>query len=211
MAAEGLVRNLPVSSGFLNAAALSDGNLVNFFNTARDGAVSNHTVKDHFGILEDTLLGRWLPAYTRRPKRRVIAAPKFYFTDVGVVNFLARRGKLEPGGELYGKAFENWVLHEIWAHDAYRATYAEIHYWRLASGIEVDFVLGDMAVAIEAKASSRITDSHLKGLRQLANDHPRTRRVVVRLEPKRRRTRDGIEILPVRAFLAELGALLGGY
>ena len=46
----------------------------------------------YFGILEDTLLGRWLPAYTKRPKGHLIGAPKFYFADVGVVNQLARRG-----------------------------------------------------------------------------------------------------------------------
>ena len=34
----------------------------------------------------------------------VVAAPKFYFGDVGVVNFLATRGALQPGGELFGKA-----------------------------------------------------------------------------------------------------------
>ena len=34
---------------------------------------------------------RWLPAYRRRPNRRVIAAPKLYFSDAGVVNRLARR------------------------------------------------------------------------------------------------------------------------
>ena len=36
-----------------------------------------------------------------------------YFADVGVVNRLARRGELLPGSELYGKAFENWVFHEL--------------------------------------------------------------------------------------------------
>ncbi len=208
VAAEGLVRNLPVFSAFLNAAALSDGDLVNFANIARDCGVSGHTVKGHFGILEDTLLGRWLPAFTKRPKRRVVAAPKFYFSDVGVVNHLARRGAIQPGGELFGKAFENWVLHELLAYNAYHETFAELFYWRLASGIEVDFVIGDMAVAIEAKASSRITSDHLKGLRHLHDDHPRTRRVVVCLEPKRRTTDDGIEILSAHAFVEELGALL---
>jgi predicted AAA+ superfamily ATPase len=210
VAAEGLVRNLPVFSAFLNAAALSDGDLVNFANIARDCGVSGHTVKGHFSILEDTLLGRWLPAYTRRPKRRVVLAPKFYFSDVGVVNYLARRGTLQPGGELYGKAFENWVLHELLAFNAYSESFAELSYWRLASGVEVDFIVGQMAVAIEAKASARITADHLKGLRHLRADHPRARRVVVCLEPKRRVTEDGIEILPAFVFTAELDRLMAG-
>jgi predicted AAA+ superfamily ATPase len=208
VAAEGLVRNLPVFSAFLGAAALSDGDLVNFANIARDCGVSGHTVKGHFEILEDTLLGRWLPAYTRRPKRRVIAAPKFYFADVGVVNHLARRGTISRGGELFGKAFENWVHHELVARMAYRAPTATLSYWRLASGIEVDFVVGDMDVAIEAKATARVTADHLAGLRHLHADHPRARRVVVCLEPKRRRTDDGIDILPVATFVAMLGELV---
>jgi len=208
VAAEGLVRNLPVFSAFLNAAALSDGGLVNFANIARDCGVSGHTVKGHFGILEDTLLGRWLPAYTKRPKRRVVAAPKFYFSDVGVVNHLARRGRLQPGGELFGKAFENWVLHELFAYNAYHERGADLSYWRLASGIEVDVIVGNMAVAIEAKATAKITADHLKGLRHLRADHPKARRVAVCLEPRRRVTEDGIEILPVSAFTEELEALL---
>lgn len=208
VAAEGLVRNLPVFSAFLNAAALSDGGLVNFANIARDCGVSGATVKGHFGILEDTLLGRWLPAFTKRPKRRVVLAPKFYFSDVGVVNYLARRGTVHPGGELFGKAFENWVLHELIAYDAYHETRAELAYWRLASGIEVDFIIGNMTVAVEAKATARITTDHLKGLRHLRDDHPKARRVVVCLESRRRTTDDGIEILPVHAFVEELGALL---
>jgi predicted AAA+ superfamily ATPase len=200
VAAEGLVRNLPVFSAFLGAAALADGELVNFTNIARECGVSSPTVKGHFGILEDTLLGSWLPGYTRRPKRRVIAAPKFFFADVGVVNHLARRGRMVPGGELFGKAFENWVYHELRAANAYGGDHRDLFYWRLASGIEVDFIVGNMAVAIEAKAAAKITADHLKGLRHLHADHPRARRIVVCLEPRRRRTDDGIEILPFRVF-----------
>ncbi len=207
VAAEGLVRNLPVFSEFLNVAALSDGELVNFSTIARDCGVSSHTIKGYFGILEDTLLGQWLPAYTKRPKRRVIAAPKFYFADIGVVNHLARRGELHPGSELYGKAFENWVCHELRAHNAYSEAFARLSYWRLASGIEVDFVVNDMQVAIEAKATAKVTSDHLKGLRSLVLDHPRTKqRVVVCLERQSRRTDDGILILSATDFHARLRA-----
>jgi predicted AAA+ superfamily ATPase len=208
VAAEGLVRNLPVFSAFLGAAALSDGSLVNFANIARECGVSSHTVKSHFEILEDTLIGRWLPAYTHRPKRRVIASPKFYFNDVGVVNHLARRGRIEPRSELFGRAFENWVHHELVAYRSYHAPSLAVSYWRLASGIEVDFVVGSMDVAIEAKATSRVTSDHLSGLRHLHADHPRARRVVVSLEPKRRRTDDGIEVIPAAVFAASLDSLM---
>ena len=205
VAAEGLVRNLPAFSGFLTAAALTDGEIVNFTNLAADCGVSSHTARSHFEILEDTLLGRWLPAYRKRPKRRLVTAPKFYFADVGVVNRLAKRGALAPGGELYGKAFENWVFHELAAYLAYQEIDAGLAYWRLAGGTEVDFVLGDMQLAVEAKASEKIVARHLKGLRTLAQEHPNAeRRVVVCLEPRPRRTEDGIDVLPAAEFAHRL-------
>ena len=205
VAAEGLVRNLPTFSDFLDVAALSDCEIVNFSNIARECGVSSHTTKNHFQILEDTLLGRWLPAYRKRPKRRVIGAPKFYFVDVGIVNRLARRGELHPGSELYGKAFENWIFHELTAFSNYRGCDSALSYWRLASGIEVDFVIGEMAVAIEAKSSAKITRDHLKGLRSLVVDYADVaRRIVVCREPKPRKTDDGIEILPAKTFVQRL-------
>ena len=207
VAAEAMVRNLPVFSEFLNVAALSDTELINFSTIARDCGVSSHTIKGYFQILEDTLLGRWLPAYTKRPKRRVIAAPKFYFADVGMVNHLTRRGVLQPGSELYGKAFENWVFHELTAHNAYSDAFARLSYWRLASGMEVDFVIDDLRVAIEAKATRKVTTDHLRGLRTLAQDHARVgQRVVVCLEPRNRKTEDGILITPAPEFCERLSA-----
>ena len=204
-AAEGLVRSLPAFSDFLDVAALSDGEIVNFSNVARECGVSSHTAKSYFGILEDTLLGRWVPSYRKRPKRRVIRAPKFYFADVGVVNRLARRGEVLSGSEQYGKAFENWVHHELSAYISYTEYDGALSYWRLASGTEVDFVLGDMEVAVEAKSATRIVSHHLKGLRDLAADHPGVGpRVVVCREPRARQTEDGIAILPVRDFVDRL-------
>jgi predicted AAA+ superfamily ATPase len=211
VASEALVRNLPAFSEFLNVAALSDTHLVSFSTIARECGVSSHTAKSYFEILEDTLLGRFLRGYTKRPKRRVIAAPKFYFADVGVVNHLARRGEILAGAELYGKAFENWVFHELVAANAYAERYATLAYWRLASGIEVDFVVDDMRVAVEAKATTKVTDGHLKGLRRLAEDHPRAEtRVVVCLESRARRSDDGILILPARDFCSQLDQLMDG-
>ncbi len=201
IAAEGLVRNLPVFSDFLNLAALSDTEPVNFSTIARDCGVSSQTIKEYFQILEDTLLGRWLHSFRRRPKRRVAASAKFYFSDVGIVNFLAKRGAVEQGSELFGKAFENWCFHELSAYNLYSEAYAELFYWRLAGGTEVDFIINDMEIAIEAKATRKIRSTQLKGLRALKVDHPELKRsLIVCCEDKFRRTDDGIEIIPVQKF-----------
>jgi predicted AAA+ superfamily ATPase len=205
VAAEGLVRNLPAFANFLWAAALADTELVNFTNVARECGVSSNSVKGYYEILVDTLLGRFLPAYTRRPKRRVIQAAKFYFADVGVVNQLVRRGAIVRRSELYGRALENFVFHELTAYLEYRDRDLALSHWRLASGIEVDFIVGDLHAAVEVKATQNTARSHLAGLRALADDHKQVgRRLMVSLEPRRRVTEDGIEILPVSTFLKSL-------
>jgi predicted AAA+ superfamily ATPase len=203
--AEGLSRSLPVFSNFLNAAALSDTGIISYATIARDCGVSAHTVRSYFEVLVDTLLGRELPAYVRRPKRRIIRAPRFFFSDLGVVNFLTRRGQIEPGSELFGKAFENWVHHELAAYAEYSGKAHELSYWRLTTGAEVDFIIDDMAYAVEAKASRAVTADHLRGLRELAREHGRIKkRFVVSLDPQPRVTEDGIEVLPYAVFTQRL-------
>ncbi len=205
VAAEGLTRNLPAFSDFLAAAALGDGQMVSYSTIARDCGVSAFTVKSYYQILVDTLLGQYLPAYRKRPKRRVIQAPKFYFGDVGVVNHLARRRSLEPGSAAFGSALENWVFHELASYRAYRGFDLDLAYWRLASGVEVDFVIDDARIAIEAKSTTAARADHLKGLREMRRDHPNlTRRIAVTLDARSRRTDDGIEILPAAEFAARL-------
>jgi predicted AAA+ superfamily ATPase len=121
------------------------------------------------------------------------------------VNALARRGRLEPGSELFGKAFENWVCHELSAYAHYSGRFHELTHWRLTTGVEVDFIVDDMAYAVEAKASRAVSPNHLKGLRELRRDHGSLEhRVVVSLDPHPRRTDDGIEILPYRIFTERL-------
>lgn len=204
--AEGLVRSLPAFSDFLDAAALGDGEIVNFTNIARECGVAVNTARGHYEILKDTLLGRWLPAWRRRVKRRTRLRPKFYFTDVGTVNRLARRGIVEAGSEAYGRAFENWVFHEITAWIAYSKRDIPLAYWRSAGGMEVDFVLGEMDVAVEAKSSARITEKHFRGLAALADDQPVGRRILVCREPRPRLTGDGVEVLPAGDFVERLWA-----
>jgi predicted AAA+ superfamily ATPase len=208
IAAEGLVRRLPQFSRFLEIAALADTEILNYSTIGRDCGVSAPTVQAYYEILVDTLLGSYLPAYQKRPKRRTVTSPKFYFEDVGTVNFLARRDKLAPRSELFGKAFENWVFHELNAYRHYEHKMQHLSHWRLTTGVEVDFIVGDMEVVIEAKATERVTSDHLKGLRQIVQDYPEaaTTRMLVSLEPRARKTDDGILLCPATYFAKHLWA-----
>lgn len=202
VAAEALVRNLPRFVDFLRVAAVCDTEIVDYTKVGSECGAKSATVRNHYAILEDTMLGFFLPAYVRRQKRRVLHMPKFYMTNVGLVNYLARRKGLEPGSELFGKAFENWLVNEFRAYNLYRQKRWELSYWRLSSGGEVDMVVNDCEYAFEFKGTSRISASHLKGLRELRNDNPGLKKLVlVKLDGPQERTEDGIDIMPVCAFL----------
>ncbi len=211
--AEGLTRSIAIFSRFLEVASFSDTHIINFSNIAREVGVTVRTVQAHFEILEDTLTGGFLPAYTKKMKRRTRQAPKFYFYDVGVVNYLSKRKNIEVKTPDFGKAFENWIYHELKCYKSYRQIDLDLSYWCLTTGVEVDFILNDMEVAIEAKATDRITVDHMKNLRELKIDFPKVKkRVVVSLEKKRRTTEDGIIILPYKEFVVWLwsGDLVNG-
>ena len=204
--AEALVRNLDNFQRFLDAAALTDGEIVNYNNIATDCWVSAHTVKEYFSILEDTLVGYTIPAYTKKVKRRLIQSPKFYFFDIGVVNYLLHRKEVVRGTAEYGHAFEHFIIQELKAYIGYTRNDNQLSYWRTKEGAEVDAVIGDAKVAIEIKSTENVQNKHLKGLRTFATEHPDSRKILVSLDRITRTTDDNIEIVFVNDFLQRLWA-----
>lgn len=203
IAAEALTRNIPAFGRFLEAAAFSNGEIVNYNNIASECGVSAPTVKEYFQILEDTLLARFVPSFQKRPKRRVILSPKFYFVDVGIANALLKRGKVLYKSETFGKAFEHFILQELIAHSHYSGCGYPVAYWRTASQLEVDFILGDHEAAIEVKAVELTASRHLRGLRAFQEEYKVKKLMVVSLD-SRERVLDGIHILPWKVFLNKL-------
>lgn len=197
---EALVRNLNAFQRFLEAAALTDGEMVNNNNIAQDCGVSATTVSAYFDILEDTLIGYRIPAFTKTVKRRLVQAPRFYFFDIGIVNHLLHRQGLVRGSADYGHAFEHLIVQELKAYLAYTHSNEQLTYWRTYTGIEVDLVIGNARVAIEIKSSEEVLPRHLKGLRAFAEEHPDSRRIIVSLDPLTRCTGD-IECIYVYDFL----------
>lgn len=202
IAAEALVRKIPAFSRFLDAAAFMNGEILNYANIARECGVSLPTVKDYFQILEDTLLARTLEPFRAKPKRRVIQASKFYFFDVGLANYLLKRGTIALRGESFGKAFEHLIFQELSAYAHYSGLDYPLSYWRTASGFEVDFILGD-EVAVEVKGVESVGSHHLRGLKAFLEERRPRHAVAVSLDARPRRL-NGIDILPWNVFLERL-------
>ena len=197
---EALVRDLDAFSRFVEVAAIMDGEILNYENIASDCGVSANTVKQYFQILYDTLIGYEIPAYTKALQRRLIQSPRFYYFDIGIVNYLTGRTSLKPGTAEFGHAFEHLVIQEIIAWLGYFGRKEKLSYWRTYTGIEVDAVIGDARIAIEIKSANEVKPKHRKGLQEFAKDYPGARLILVSLDRLSRRSGD-VECLYVMDFL----------
>jgi predicted AAA+ superfamily ATPase len=201
--AEALVRNLNTFNRFLEVAALTNGEMVNYNNIAQDCGIDAKTVKEYFAILEETLIGFMIPAFEKTVKRRLNQAPRFYFFDVALPNYLLKRTNLQPGSEDFGHSFEHLMIQEIRAFLGYNNYENALTFWHTYSGYEVNAVLCGGKTAIEFKSSKEVQSKHLKGLKAFKEEHPEARLIIVSLDKSQRIFND-VEVLPAEIFLKKL-------
>lgn len=203
IAAEAATQQIPAFSEFLRVAALTSSELINYTNVGREAGISHKVVRTYFQILEDTHLGFRVPPWKKSRNRRMVLTEKFYLFDVGVANYLARR-QPKLGSMEFGKSFEQYLLMEIRAYQAYKDPELPLAFWRTSAGQEVDFILGDKELAIEIKGAQRVHEGDVRALSALLEDGPIKHCVVVCLEKEPRRINRRIEILPWRLFIERL-------
>lgn len=206
IAQEGIVRSLPAFSDFLKIAAITNSELLNYTNVAREVGVSTKVVRGYFQILEDTLLGFRIPPWSKSKTRRMVETEKFYLFDVGVCNYLSRRAPVYGSPE-FGKSFEHLILMELIAYRAYHSPEMEIRFWRSSNKQEVDFIINDKEMAIEVKAAQRTDIFDCKHLTALAEDGPIKHRILVSFDQVPKTLTDtfgSINVIPLQDFLARL-------
>jgi uncharacterized protein len=205
IASEGLTRNIPAFTRFLDAVGFCNGEMINFSNISRDCGVDVKTVKAYFQILVDTLLGRFVQPFTAKARRSdlILEKPKFYLFDVGVANFLGKKVITVEKGAEFGLAFEHFIFMELSAYAAYSCKRFDIKYWRTRQGLEVDFILNQGKVAIEVKGTSRLDRSEIRGLLAYQESYHPEKAIVICNE-NRARVTEGIEVLPWKEALRKL-------
>ena len=194
---EGFARNIGALGRFLEAASFSQGGVLNMAAVARECAVSAKVVEDYFSILEDLLIAVRVPVFTKRAKRRLLTHPKFYYFDAGVFQAIRPRGPLDAPEQIHGAALETLFLGQLRALNDYRDLGYRLHYWRTATGDEVDFVLyGERGLrAFEVKMAQRVRPDDLRGLLRFHADFPQARAHLLYLGNRRWHDR-GVEVLP---------------
>ena len=211
---EGIVRSLPPFLRFLNIAGQINGQLINAQNIARETAVPRSSVVVYFSILEDTLLGQFLPAYRPQAKIRERSHPKFYWFDPGVAR--AAAGLLfDPLDRVWkGTALETLVYHELRIYNHTRHKNRTIAFYRAASGIEIDFVIETKkrqftskahVVCIEVKLAETWDHKWEGPMRSLKeSDQIQVDKMIGVNMGKRAYHFDGVDVLPVTEFFKRL-------
>jgi len=202
--AEALVRNIAGFGRFLEGVAVTNAELINYENIARECGVSAKTIREYYQILEDTLLGYKLLPWHKRKVKPLIESSKFYMFDTGLIRALHNMSVIQPKTTEFGKAFENFLINEIRAYLSYTKTYKKISFWRTRTHEEIDLIVGDMEVAIEFKAKEQISGADIKAFDVLYKEFIPQKNIVVSLDPVRRQFPNGVVVMPWAVFLKEL-------
>ena len=151
--AEALTRNLEGFSRFINVAAESSGQVLDFSKIAKQAKIERKICTRFYEILEDTLIAGKLEVYDKTDadiKKR----PKFYFFDTGVLNGLL--GNFKVSNDRKGVLFEHLTINQVLCSAKAHDKIVKLSYFRTRSGYEVDLILeiGDKIYAVEIKSGA---------------------------------------------------------
>ncbi len=202
---EGLTRNLPNFSHFLEIAAQSFAETLNYSKIGRACNQSPKTTQNYYDILEDTLIGFRLPCWNKSKRKQLASHPKFYFFDNGVTAALLSRllDPLDPS--LRGRMFEQWIINEIKARTDYDNRDVKLFVWKEQEGAEVDLLLArgkTPLFAAEIKSFSELNKDHFRGLEKLRESYPKIPLYLICTTSKPY-SHDSINIFPWQDFLLD--------
>jgi uncharacterized protein len=159
---------------FVRALAARSGQLLNLTDIARDLGLAANTVKAWLSVLEATFQVIVLRPYHANAGKRLVKTPKVYFTDTGMLCYLA--GLKDPGhaaaGPLGGPIFETAVLLQVVKAFVNRGEEPLLHFWRTSAGAEVDLVVetGGKLIPVEVKLSATPRPAMATGIQAFQQD-----------------------------------------
>ena len=208
VAAEQLVRKLDPFRRFLAVSAQSNGEIINYSKIERDAGLGAGQAQRHFEILEDTLIGRFLPPYHTSIRKQQVQKSKFYFFDTGVLRALRMMAgeSLHSATYEYGNLFETFIVNDI-----FKMTYAlekrwNFYYLKTKMGVEIDLIIErpkGAPVLIEFKSSTVVKDEYLRSLKGLADKFPGSSRQLW-YRGTESIEREGIKCVPWQRGIKEL-------
>jgi hypothetical protein len=153
---------------FLRFIAARTGQFLNMSECSKELGISVPTVKRWISALEASYIIFLLPPFFNNMGKRIIKAPKIYFYDIGLLNYLLRvpDARYIMNSPSAGAFFETAVMSEIIKRKFAEGVKPELYFWRSQSGIEVDLIMPENGefVPYEIKLSSNIKPQFYKNV-----------------------------------------------
>jgi len=128
---------------FIQLLAARCGQFLNLSGISGELGLSVNTVKKWLSVLTASQIVYLLGPYYRNLGKRITKNPKIYFTDCGLVCFLAGIRDKEHllNGPMNGALFENFVIQEALKSYANAARMPNMFYLRTHNELEIDFII----------------------------------------------------------------------
>lgn len=168
------IENMNAFIRFLGLCAGRIGQILNITSLANDTGISVNTAKSWLSLLESSFVITLLKPWYRNFNKRIIKAPKIYFTDTGLACSLLNLYKSEmlKTHYLYGSLFENMIIGEIIKYTYHNGLQPKIFYWRESNGVEIDCIIEESPEkikAIEIKGGQTFNKDFLKNLNRFSS------------------------------------------
>jgi predicted AAA+ superfamily ATPase len=206
---EHLIHKLNPFRRFLEIAAQTNGEILNYSNVAEDVGVDTKTIQTYFEILSDTLVGFFLEPYHRSIRKQQRQNPKFYFFDLGVERALEGilTQELILGTHGFGRAFEHFIVVEAMRLNEYFQKDYRFYYLRTKDDAEIDLIIerpGLPTVLVEIKSTAQVTERHTKTVERFLKDFKNGIGYCFSLDPKSRKI-GNVHVVPWDKGFEEIG------
>jgi predicted AAA+ superfamily ATPase len=190
--AEQVVRRLDPFRRFLEVAAQGNGKVLNFTAIARDVRTDVKTVQAWYQVLEDTLMGFFVPGHHSSVRKQLRQAPKFYLFDPGIARAMGHMLNVQPrpGTSYFGDLFEHLVVAELYARNAYESLDWQFSYLLTRDDVEIDLVInrpGRAPALVEIKSTDQVREEHARPLLAFQHDFPEADLCLLSRDPRPQR------------------------
>lgn len=161
---------------FIQLCAGRCAQLLNVSALASEAGIAYNTCKTWLSYLSTGYIIQLLQPYYKNFNKKIVKAPKLFFTDTGLLCHLLGINSSETLAlhPFRGAIYENLIYCEILKNSINHGNRANIWFWRDNHGTEIDFLLetGTDITAIEAKSAKNFHDNYLNNLLKFKKYNP---------------------------------------
>jgi hypothetical protein len=163
------IDNIPAFQRLIYLCAGRVGQQINYAALANEVGVNATTIQTWLDVLQKNYVIYFLKPYLNNFNKRIVKAPKLYFTDTGLASWLLSiqsPSEIDKVSLYKGALFENFVINEMLKNRFNAGMKNNLYYFRDSNGNEVDVIIdnGKELIAVEIKSAKTIASDFFKGL-----------------------------------------------